>query len=103
MSDYKKIPRAVALEYGDNAAPRVIAQAEGDLALLMASAAQELGIPAIKDEHLSHVLGKLRLNEQIPEDLYVAVAVILAWAFWLSGKTPEKGPGTSSHTAERDA
>jgi len=103
MSDYKKIPRAVALEYGDNAAPRVIAQAEGDLALLMARAAQELGIPAIKDEHLSHVLGKLRLNEQIPEDLYVAVAVILAWAFWLSGKTPEKGPGTSSHTAERDA
>ena len=53
MSDFKKIPRAVALEYGDNAAPRVIAQAEGDLALLMTRAAQELGIPAIKDEHLS--------------------------------------------------
>jgi type III secretion system FlhB-like substrate exporter len=34
------------------------------------------------------VLGKLRLNEQIPEDLYVAVAVILAWAYRLSDKTP---------------
>ena len=103
MSDYPKMPRAVALEYGDNAAPRVIAQAEGDLALLMTRAAHELGIPAIKDEHLSHVLGKLRLNEQIPEDLYVAVAVILAWAFWLSGKTPAKSPAAGHHGAERDA
>lgn len=88
MSAKKITPRAVALEYADNAAPRVIAQAEGELALLMARAAQELGIPALKDEHLSDVLSKLRHQEQIPEDLYVAVAVILAWAFWLSGKAP---------------
>ena len=103
MNDHKKIPRAVALEYGDNAAPRVIAQAEGELALLMTRAAQELGIPAIKDEHLSHVLGKLRLNEQIPEDLYVAVAVILAWAYRLSGKTPDRNHAKSDQAAERDA
>jgi flagellar biosynthesis protein len=88
MSDKKLSPRAVALEYGSHAAPRVIARAEGDLALLMARAADELGIPAIKDEHLSEVLARLQVNEQIPEDMYVAVAVVMAWAYWLADKTP---------------
>jgi flagellar biosynthesis protein len=70
----------------------VVAHAEGDLALLMARAAEELGIPAIKDEHLSEVLGRLRVNEQIPEDMYVAVAVVMAWAYWLADKTPPRQP-----------
>ena len=88
MSDKKLSPRAVALEYGSHAAPRVVAHAEGDLALLMARAAEDLGIPSIKDEHLSEVLARLQVNEQIPEDMYVAVAVVMAWAYWLADKTP---------------
>jgi flagellar biosynthesis protein len=88
MTAKKISPRAVALEYGSHAAPRVVARAEGDLALLMASAADKLGIPAIKDEHLSEVLGRLQLNEQIPEDMYVAVAIIMAWAYWLADRAP---------------
>jgi len=58
----------------------------------MARAAEELGIPAIKDEHLSEVLGRLQVNEQIPEDMYVAVAVVMAWAYWLADKTPPRQP-----------
>jgi flagellar biosynthesis protein len=85
----KKIPRAVALEYGGHAAPRVIASAEGDMALLMAEVAGELGIPALRDEHLVEVLNRLELYEDIPENLYVSVAVVMAWAFWLTGRTPE--------------
>jgi flagellar biosynthesis protein len=89
MNKKEMSPRAVALEYGNHAAPRVVAQAEGEMALLMARAAEELGIPAIKDEHLSEVLGKLQLNEQIPEDMYVAVAVVMAWAYWLADRAPQ--------------
>jgi type III secretion system FlhB-like substrate exporter len=37
-------------------------------------------------------LGKLQLNEQIPEDMYVAVAVVMAWAYWLADKTPPRQP-----------
>jgi flagellar biosynthesis protein len=88
MSDYKPIHKAVALEYGEHSAPRVIAQAEGEMAELMMRAAEDMGIPAIKDVHLSEVLSRLRLNDEIPEDLYVSVAVVLAWAYWLSDKTP---------------
>lgn len=88
MSTQKPINKAVALQYGEHSAPRVIAQAEGEMAELMARAAQDMGIPAIKDVHLSQVLSQLRLNDEIPEDLYVSVAVVLAWAYWLSDKIP---------------
>ncbi len=85
----KKIPKTVALEYGDHAAPRVIATAEGDMALLMAELAKSLGIPALRDEHLVEMLNKLELYEDIPENLYVSVAVVMAWAFWLTGRRPD--------------
>ena len=88
MNDHKPIQKAVALEYGEHSAPRVIAQAEGEMAELMMRAAEDMGIPAIKDVHLSQVLSRLRLNDEIPEDLYVSVAVVLAWAYWVSDKTP---------------
>jgi flagellar biosynthesis protein len=91
MTNPPDMTRAIALEYGDQGAPRVIAQAEGELARLMAEAARDLGIPAIKDEHLAQVLSRLRLNEEIPEDLYVSVAVVMAWAYWLSGRAPAGG------------
>ena len=81
--------RAVALEYGDHAAPRVLVRAEGDLAPLLARAAQELGIPQWRDESLAAVLSQLPLQEEIPEDLYVSVAVVMAWAYWVTGRVPQ--------------
>jgi len=36
------------------------------------------------------LLGTLELNTEIPENLYVAVAVILSWAYWLKGMEPER-------------
>lgn len=88
MSIRKPVKKAVALEYAEHSAPRVVAQAEGEMAELMAKAAEEMGVPAIQDAQLSEVLSQLRLNDEIPEDLYVSVAVVLAWAYWLSDKVP---------------
>jgi flagellar biosynthesis protein len=34
-------------------------------------------------------LMQLPLNEEIPESLYVAVAVVLSWAYWLTGRRPD--------------
>ena len=53
MTDNKHRRKAVALEYGENAAPQVTFQAEGELALFMERAAQKLGVPALKDEQLA--------------------------------------------------
>jgi len=31
----------------------------------------------------------LELEQEIPESLYVSVAVILSWVYWLKGMTPK--------------
>jgi len=31
----------------------------------------------------------LELNEEIPEELYFSVAVVLSWVFWLRGESPK--------------
>jgi flagellar biosynthesis protein len=84
-----KIVRAAALEYGALKAPQVIAQAEGELAELMQEAARQSGTPLMSDEALLEALMQLPLNEEIPESLYVAVAVVLSWAYWLTGRRPD--------------
>jgi flagellar biosynthesis protein len=33
-------------------------------------------------------LSELELEEEIPENLYVAVAIILSWVYWLKGLHP---------------
>ena len=34
------------------------------------------------------MLGKLDIDQDIPENLFVAVAVILSWVYWLRGMVP---------------
>jgi flagellar biosynthesis protein len=46
-----------------------------------------------EDPQLVALLSQLELNQEIPENLYVAVAVILSWVYWLKGMEPEDNPG----------
>ena len=41
-------------------------------------------------------LAKLDIDQEIPEELFTAVAVILSWAYWLKDMEPgdEKMPDT---------
>jgi flagellar biosynthesis protein len=84
-----KKSRAAALEYGELKAPQLVARAEGELADLMKEAAQRSGIPIMTDDALLQALQQIPLNEEIPESLYVAVAVVLSWAYWLTGRRPD--------------
>jgi flagellar biosynthesis protein len=38
------------------------------------------------------LLSQLEVGEEIPEELFVSVAVVLSWVYWLKGLTPEDGP-----------
>jgi flagellar biosynthesis protein len=40
------------------------------------------------------LLSRLDVGEEIPQDMYTAVAVILSWVYWLKGMQPgdEKKP-----------
>jgi flagellar biosynthesis protein len=42
-----------------------------------------------EDPVLAETLSYLQLNEEIPEDVYVAVATVLSWAYWVKGEIPQ--------------
>lgn len=90
--------QAVALEYGLNPAPVVVARGEGDLAREILKRAQEQGVWIAQDPQLVALLSRVELEQEIPPELYAAVAVILSWVYWLRGmkpgdeQQPQQGP-----------
>ncbi|MCT2529345.1 EscU/YscU/HrcU family type III secretion system export apparatus switch protein [SAR92 clade bacterium H921] len=87
---YKPLKKAIALEYGKNPAPVLTAKGEGEMAEQIIAEAKKRGIHIAEDAQLVGLLSQLKLDDEIPENLYVAVAVILSWVYWLKGMEPEK-------------
>ena len=86
LNDKEKI--AVALLYDKVRAPKVIAKGRDELAKSIIDIARESEIPVSEDELLAETLSRLELNDEIPESLFRAVAIVLAWVYRLQGKTP---------------
>jgi flagellar biosynthesis protein len=80
--------QAVALEYGKNKTPIVSAKGEGELALRIIAEAKRQGVYVSEDPRLLAMLSRLDVGQEIPEDMFTAVAVILAWVYWLRGMQP---------------
>jgi flagellar biosynthesis protein len=75
---------ATALHYGGgHAAPRVVASGSGVIADRILEIAAAAGVPIREDAALVNALQALDLGQEIPEDLFVAVAEALAWAYRL--------------------
>ena len=83
-----KSKKAVALEYGQQESPSVIAKGDDELALEIIAEAKKHGSFIAEDPQLVAALSQVGLSEEIPEELYQAVAVMLAWAYWLKGLSP---------------
>jgi flagellar biosynthesis protein len=79
---------AVALAYGNRPAPVVTAKGRDELAEAIIAEAKRQGIYITEDRELVAALSRLDLEQEIPRDLYVAVAVVLSWAYWLQGMKP---------------
>ena len=79
---------AVALAYGSRDAPVVTAKGRDELAEAIIAEAQKQGVYITEDRELVAALSRLDLEQEIPRDLYVAVAVVLSWAYWLRGMKP---------------
>jgi flagellar biosynthesis protein len=89
MSEEEKeqqLPTAVALQYDGNEAPRITATGKGEIAERIMALAEEHGIPLREDPDLVTLLAQLDLGTEIPSNLYVAVAEVLAFAYTVSGK-----------------
>jgi flagellar biosynthesis protein len=79
---------AIALEYGRHAAPVVTATGRGALAGQIVSEANAQGVPVMRDPELAARLANLPLGATIPREVYVAVAVVLSWVYWMEGRRP---------------
>lgn len=82
-------PIAVALEYDGDNAPVVSAHGIGEIAEQIKQIAMEHGVPLQQDNELVEILAQLELGDEIPENLYRAVAEVIAFAYILSGKFPK--------------
>ncbi|MDH5444586.1 MAG: EscU/YscU/HrcU family type III secretion system export apparatus switch protein [Gammaproteobacteria bacterium] len=80
---------AVALNYDEESAPRVMAKGKGDLAEHILAIAEANNIPLQENPELVNVLVELDLGTEIPEALYLAVAEVIAFAYLLRGKFPK--------------
>jgi flagellar biosynthesis protein len=84
--------RAAALRYDGRDAPRVVATGRGLVAEKILEAAREAGVPLREDPVLMEALATLELEQEIPPELYRAVAEALAWAYRLSETGPPQTP-----------
>lgn len=91
MSDAPKPTRAVALRYdeGDTSAPEVVATGVGEVARHILDVAQAQGVPIREDPDLVELLAACDLGEEIPIELYEAVAEVLTWLFRLNASMGE--------------
>jgi flagellar biosynthesis protein len=101
MKDPFDPPLAVALSYDGTGAPRVVAKGAGELAERILATAHEHGVPLQSDAELVQLLAQLELGQEIPRALYVAVAQVLAFAWFVTGRTPAPRAGRH-HANEAD-
>ena len=86
MKTRKRHNSAIALKYQpklDNA-PTVVAKGKGKMAEKIIEIARENNIYIHNDPDLIEVLSHLDLNEEIPPDLYIIVAELLAFVYSLN-------------------
>lgn len=80
---------AVALEYDGETAPKVTAKGMNDIADKIIDVASQHGIPLQQNDGLVEVLSEMDLGDEIPENLYRAIAEVIAFAYILTGKFPK--------------
>ena len=78
---------AIALNYDGKSAPRVTAKGQGQVAEQILKTASEHNIPLQTDPKLAKVLARIPLNDEVPRELYKAVAEVIAFAYILNGKS----------------
>lgn len=79
---------AVALQYEkqDGGAPRVIASGRGAVGEKIIATARANGVPLESNPVLAAALAEVEVGEEIPIDLYKAVAEVLLFILRMSGR-----------------
>lgn len=83
---------AVAIRYNkeEMPAPQIIAKGEMLMAEKILEIARENNIPVMRNVPLAQALNKLDIGDEIPEELYEAVAEVLNWVYRLAKQNAGK-------------
>ncbi len=84
---------AVALQYRppEQSSPKVLAKGRNHVALRIRRRAEELGIPIFENKPVAQLLYKTaKIDREIPEDLYQAVAEVLAYVYRLDRRRADR-------------
>jgi flagellar biosynthesis protein len=76
---------AVALQYAAPHAPKVTAIGRGELARRIVDVGTASGVPISENPALAVALSNVEIDQEIPENLYRAVAEVLAYILRVSG------------------
>ena len=93
-AEVPKMAAAIRYEAATNDAPRLTAKGRGVAAEKIIELARRHDIPIREDKALVQILSRLDIDQQIPPELYRAVAEILAFVYSANEQYREKqGPG----------
>jgi len=86
MNTETKSQLAIALHYDRVGAPRVVAKGRGSVGAKIIEVASAHGIPIEQNEVLAGALSHIELGDEIPAELYKAVAEVLIFVLQMSGQ-----------------
>ena len=81
-----KFKESVALQYDFDGAPTVVATGRNQVAETIIERAKSAGVPIVEDPKLAYVLSKIPLGDEIPPELYRAVAEVLVFVLRLEAE-----------------
>jgi flagellar biosynthesis protein len=87
MSTEQRHQLAVALHYDKAGAPRVVAKGSGAVGARIIEVAKAHDIPIEENEILAGALSNVELGDEIPAELYKAVAEVLVFVLRLTKRT----------------
>lgn len=89
ICDAEHVTEAIALHYDGDLAPSVTAKGAGNVAKEIYRIAKENNIPLHEDAELTKLLSRLDVGDEVPRNLYIAVAEVIAFAYMVSGKAEQ--------------
>jgi flagellar biosynthesis protein len=89
MSESVRMPLAIALRHARPRAPRVVATGRGEIGQAIIDAAKAHGVPLEQNPELAEALAQVPLDDEIPEELYRAVATVIAFVLRTAKRAPE--------------
>lgn len=83
MSTENKLKTSIALKYDHSGAPTIAASGSGYLGREILDRARDANVPVVEDAKLAGLLSMVPIGDEIPTELYQAVAEVLVFVLRL--------------------